>query len=126
MLVSKFIDVTTEEILAVTTEEILGHTAYRVYNLIVVPYTFFPKRTPQLQGRNEVRWCPGQQTSLAPACLNLKSFGSKCTASKKVLVTLLGLFGAPAVFRRPGNCAPLSPLVTALPSLQLFRNNNQQ
>jgi len=28
---------------------------------------------------------------------------------KKVLVTLLGLFGAPIGIRRPGNCAPLAP-----------------
>jgi len=28
---------------------------------------------------------------------------------KKVLVTLLGLFGALAVIQRPGNCAPLAP-----------------
>jgi len=72
----------------------LGHIAYKVYNLIVVPHAFFPKRTPQLQGRNEVRWRPVLQASLAPPCLNLKSFGSKCTSSKKVLVTLLGLFSA--------------------------------
>ena len=29
------------------------------------------------QGRNEVRWRPGQETSLAPPCSNLRSFGSK-------------------------------------------------
>jgi len=46
------------------------------------------------QGRNEVRWRPGQEASLAPPCSNLRSFGSKCTMLKKVLVTLLGLFGA--------------------------------
>jgi len=34
------------------------------------------------------------------------SFGSKCTALKKVLGKLLGLFGAPVVIRRPGNFAP--------------------
>jgi len=46
------------------------------------------------QGRNEVRWCPGQEASLAPPCSNLMSFGSKCTVLKKVLLTLLGHFGA--------------------------------
>jgi len=71
-------------------------------------YTFFAKRTLQLQERNEVRWRPGQEACLAPPCLNLKSFGSKCTAVKKVLVTLLGLFGVPMMIRRPGNCAPLA------------------
>ena len=34
-------------------------------------------------------------------CSNLKSFGSKCTVLKKVFVTLLGLYGAPAVIWRP-------------------------
>jgi len=47
------------------------------------------------QRRNEVRWCPGQEESLAPPCWNLRSFGSKCAVLKKVLVTLLGFFGAP-------------------------------
>jgi len=48
-----------------------------------------------MQGRNEVRWRPGQEASLAPACSNLWSFESKFTVLKKVLMTLLGLFGAP-------------------------------
>ena len=51
------------------------------------------------QGRNEVRQRPGQEASLAPPCSNLMSLGSKCTVFKKVLVTLFGLFGAPAVIR---------------------------
>jgi len=61
---------------------------------------------------NEVRWRPGQETSLAPPCSNLRSFESKSTVLKKVLVTLLGLFSAPcshsvppAVIRRP--CSPI-------------------
>jgi len=45
------------------------------------------------QGRNEVRWCPGQEASLAPPYSHLRSFGSKCTVLKKVLVALFGLFG---------------------------------
>jgi len=44
----------------------------------------------------------------APACLNLRSFGSKCTVLIKVLAILLGLFGALSV-SAPGHCAPLSP-----------------
>jgi len=60
------------------------------------------------QGRNEVRWRPGQEASLAPPCSKLRSFGSKCTVLMKVLVTLLGLFGDPLLTRRPGNCAPLA------------------
>ena len=67
------------------------------------------------QGRNEVRWRPGQEASLAPPCSNLSSFESKFIALKKVLVTFVGLFGAPAMIsrpvltRRPGNCAPFAP-----------------
>jgi len=49
------------------------------------------------QGRNEVRWRPGQESSFAPPCSNLRSFGSNFTGLKKVLATLLGLFGAPSV-----------------------------
>jgi len=45
-----------------------------------------------VQRRIEVRWRLGQKTSLAPACCNLRSFGSKCTVLKKVLMTLLLLF----------------------------------
>ena len=59
-----------------------------------------------MQGRNEVRWRPGQEASLAPPSLNLNLFRSKFTVLKKVLVTLLGLFGARAVIRRQENCAP--------------------
>ena len=47
-----------------------------------------------VQGRNEVRWRPGQEASSTPPCSNLRSFGSKCTVLKKIFVTLLGLFGA--------------------------------
>ena len=59
------------------------------------------------RGRNEVKWHSGQEASLAPPCLNLRSFGSKCTVLKKVFVTLLGVFGAPRSDSAPGNCAPL-------------------
>jgi len=34
-----------------------------------------------------------QEISLTPPCSNLRSFGSKCSVLKKVLATLLGLFG---------------------------------
>jgi len=76
------------------------------------------------QGRNEVRWRPGQEATLAPPCANLRSFGSKSTALKKVLVTLLELFGAsrshsapswvvwhPHGDSAPGELCPLVPLV---------------
>jgi len=65
---------------------------------------------------------PGARNKFGAPCSNPRSFGSKCTALKKVLATLLGLFGAlrshlasPAVIRRPhsdcrpGNCALLAP-----------------
>jgi len=71
-------------------------------------------KTYHTQGCKEARWRPGQEARLAPPCSNLMSFGSKCTILKKVLTTLLGLFGAPAVIRYPGNCDLLSPLVTPL------------
>jgi len=53
-----------------------------------------PKIFRHNQGRNEARWRPGQEAPLAPPCSNLRSFGSKCSVLKKVLVTLLGLIGA--------------------------------
>jgi len=59
--------------------------------------------------RNEVKWRPGQETSLAPSCSNLRSFGSKCIVLKKVLVTLLGPFGAPRSDSAPGELCPLDP-----------------
>jgi len=46
------------------------------------------------QGRNEVRWRPGQEANLAPLCSSLRSSRSKCTVLNKILVKLLGLFGA--------------------------------
>ena len=63
----------------------------------------------QEQGHNEVRWRPGQEASLAAPCSNLRSFGSQCTALKKVLATLSGLFGTPILIRHPVHCAPLDP-----------------
>ena len=54
------------------------------------------------KGRTEVRLRPGQETNLPPPYLNLRSFGSKCTALKKKLATMLGLFAPPPVIRRLG------------------------
>jgi len=75
------------------------------------------------QVRNEVKWCPGQEASLAPSGSNLTSFGSKYTVLNKVFAFLLGLFGTlrshsapPAVIRRPhsdsapGELCPLASL----------------
>jgi len=49
------------------------------------------------QGRTDARWRPGHKANLA--CSNLMAFGSQSTLLNKVLVTLLGLFGAPIVLR---------------------------
>jgi len=57
--------------------------------------TFYLEAKPRRQGCNEARWRQGQEASLAPPCSKQRSFGSKCVVLKKVLVTLLGLFGAP-------------------------------
>jgi len=64
---------------------------------------------------------PGAKSKFGAPCSNMRSFGSKSTVMKKVLVTLLGLFGAshshsatPAVIRHPGNCAPLLPIILHL------------
>jgi len=61
-----------------------------------------------LQGRNEVKVRLGQETSLAPQCSTLRSFGNKCTVLKSardIVVT----FWSPMVIPRPRNCAPLPP-----------------
>ena len=64
-----------------------------------------------VQGRTEVRWRPGQETSLAPPCLNLRSFRSKRVVMKKLLETLLVLFGASLWFSARGVAPPfVSPL----------------
>ena len=59
------------------------------------PTASLEKQGPCAQGRDEVRWRPGQKTSLVPPWSNLSSFGSKFTVLKKVLVIVLGLFVAP-------------------------------
>jgi len=47
---------------------------------------------------------PGSRNTFGAPCSNMRSFGSK-----KVLVTLLGLFVDPIMIRRLGNCAPSCP-----------------
>jgi len=58
------------------------------------------------KGLMEVSLPPEQETNLALPYLSLRSFGSKCTALKKKLATLLGLLGAPQWF-----AALVTPLV---------------
>jgi len=72
----------------------------------------------------EVRLRPGQETSLAPPYLNLRSFGSKCIALKKKLATMLGLF-APPSDSVPGHCyAPGVTLLNKLRSCDIQRALN--
>jgi len=77
-------------------------------------------------------WRPGQEKSLASPCSNLRSFGSKCAVLKKVLVTLLALCGAPRSHSvphsdsAPGNCVPLSPLVTPITASYFDVENTRQ
>jgi len=66
------------------------------------------------QGRNEVRWRPGQETSLAPPISNLSSFRTKYTVLKTVLAKLLGHFATPRSDSAPGESYPPCPLVTSL------------
>jgi len=58
------------------------------------------------QGRNKATWRPEQETSMAP---HVRTWGLSegNELLKKVLVTLLGLLGVPAVIRRPWGFAPL-------------------
>jgi len=64
---------------------------------------------------------PGTGNKFGAPRSKLRSFESKFTVMKKVLVTLLGRFGAPAVIwlplsdSAPGNCDTLAlPIVTPL------------
>ena len=61
------------------------------------------------QRRNGVRWRPEQETSLAPPCSNLRSFGRKRTVLKKILVTWLGLFDGPRSDSTPRELCPRFP-----------------
>ena len=70
------------------------------------------------QGHNEVRWSQGQETSLAPPCSNLRSFGNKFTVLKNVHVTILELFGAPAMIQGPPNDSASGELYPLSPSLR--------
>jgi len=60
------------------------------------------------QGRNEVRWRHGQETSLAPPCSNLRSFGSKC-AVEETTCDIVGIFRRPRSDSAPGDLRPFCP-----------------
>jgi len=79
----------------------------------------------QAQGRNEVRWRPGQGSCLASPCSNLRSFGSKFTVLKKVFVTLFATFWRPRSDLALGDlCPPCSPSYTPLHRWQRLRNED--
>jgi len=61
-----------------------------------------------VQGRNEVRWRLGQETSLTPQCSNLRSFGNKCNVLKSAC-DIVVTFWSPVVIPRPRHRAPLPP-----------------
>jgi len=46
---------------------------------------------------------PGERGKFGGPSSKLRYFGSNCIVLKKVLVTMLGLFGAPAVIRHSHN-----------------------
>jgi len=52
------------------------------------------ERTHAIQGRNEVKWQPGHETSLASPLSDQRSVRSKFTVLKNVHMTLLRLSGA--------------------------------
>jgi len=57
---------------------------------------------------------PGARSKFGAPMFEPEVFRKQMHVLKKVLVTLLGLFGAPMVIQRPGNCAPFVPFVTPL------------
>ena len=84
----------------------------RILTQVQAPKMGFLRRVHCVtKGCTEVRLGPGKETSLAPPYLNLRSFGSKCTALKKNLRHCWD-FLAPLNDSAPGHCAPLvTPLV---------------
>jgi len=50
---------------------------------------------------------PGERSKFDAPMIETDVFQKQMYCMKKVPVTLLGLFGAPIMTRRPGNCAPL-------------------
>ena len=82
-----------------------------------------------IQGGTEVRWRPGQETSLVPPRSNLRSLGSKNTVLKKVLASLLWLIGAPQWLNAPiwirlGAGGAVTPLIPSLRPCLWLRNIN--
>ena len=58
------------------------------------------------QGRNEVRWRPGQEASLAPPYSNLRPFGSKWTVWEESTCDIVWTFRRPRSPSAPGGLCP--------------------
>jgi len=70
-------------------------------------WTILPKQHALRQGRTEVRWPPGQDTSLAPHVRTWGLSGAMCCTDESTC-------GIAGTFRRPGHYALLPPLATPL------------
>jgi len=68
------------------------------------PATEACKKITHSQERAEVGWRPGQETSLAPPCSNIRSFGSKCALLKNCWN-----FSAPPSDSAPESLCPPCP-----------------
>jgi len=73
-----------------------GSNKFGVCYLLSYTITSGVRRLDGARGKKQV-WRP---------CSNVRSFGSKCTVLKKVLVTLLGFFSAPRSDSAPGELFP--------------------
>jgi len=96
---------------------------YDEQKAVVVVQASSPLTTASNQGRAEVRWSPGQEASLAHLCSNLRSFRSKSTVLKKVLV-ILSVFRRPRCDSAPGElCLPCPPKLRPTPLVPIKRLN---
>ena len=98
-------------------KNVLAKIKIYMYSFLYLYFAPHARDVTKLDGARDNK----QVWSLAPLCSNLRSFGSKCAALKKVLVTLLGLFGAlrnnsrPHGDSAPGKFPPLPSFITPLP-----------
>jgi len=90
---------------------------------------------PDSQGRNEVRWRPGQEARSATPCSKLRSFRSKCI--EESTCDIVGTFrrspqtfGAPAVIWRPHSdsapgelCSPYPPRYAPVDNIQVLAHD---
>ena len=90
-----------------------GHKSWvmteRILTQVQAPKLAFLRRVHGVtKWRTDITLRSGQVTTSAPPYLNLRHFGSKCTALTIKLATLLRLFGAPQWFgaRGPPRYAP--------------------